>query len=118
AALIVVGWLIALMVIGVVLRYGSGAEALAWGALFALMPLSGVFYPVRALPGFLQPVAAILPTTHVFNAMKDVLDGKGMPWEQMAIAAATTLVMAAAVLWYLTWMLKLFRRRGYISRYA
>ena len=32
------------------------------------MPLSGVFYPVEALPGVLQPIAPLLPTTHAFAA--------------------------------------------------
>jgi len=41
--LLIVGWAIALLVIGVVFRFGSGAEALAWGILFAVLPLSGVF---------------------------------------------------------------------------
>ena len=48
--LLVVGWAIALFVIGLVLRFGTGAEALAWGILFVVMPLSGVFYPVRVAP--------------------------------------------------------------------
>ena len=32
------------------LRFGSGAEALAWGVMFVVMPLSGIFYPVESLP--------------------------------------------------------------------
>ena len=43
--------------IGIVLRMGSGAEALAWGVMFVVLPLSGVFYPVDALP----PVQAASP---------------------------------------------------------
>src|SRR3954468_23591016 len=66
AILLFVGWTIALFVIGVVLRFGSGAEALAWGVMFVVMPLSGIFYPVDALPAVLQPVALALPTTHAF----------------------------------------------------
>jgi ABC-2 type transport system permease protein len=118
AILLTVGWLIALFVIGVVFRYGSGAEALAWGILFAVMPLSGVFYPVEALPGFLQPVAVALPTTHAFSAMRSVLDGKPLPWGEIAWATLGTIVLAVLALIYLTKMMSLFRRRGYISRYA
>ena len=51
AVLLVVGWAVSLFVIGLVLRYGSGAEALAWGVMFILLPLSGVFYPIDSLPG-------------------------------------------------------------------
>ena len=44
-SLLIVGWAISLFVIGLVLRFGTGAEALAWGVMFVLLPLSGVFYP-------------------------------------------------------------------------
>lgn len=118
AVLLAVGWLIALFVIGVVLRFGSGAEALAWGILFAVLPLSGVFYPVDALPAVARPIAIALPTTHAFDAMRSLLDHRGMDWTQMGIAAGETAVLAAAAALFLTAMLKLFRSRGYITRYS
>ena len=48
--LLLVGWSLGLIVIGLILRVGEGAEILAWGLLALIMPLSGVFYPVSALP--------------------------------------------------------------------
>jgi ABC-2 type transport system permease protein len=112
-----VGWVVALFVVALVLRFGAGAEALAWGILFVIMPLSGVFYPVRALPGFLQPVAAVLPTTHAFIAGRMLLTG-GQPWHQLGLAALTTVGCGVVVLAFLQRMLVLFRRRGYIARYT
>ena len=100
------------------LRFGSGAEALAWGVLFTLMPLSGVFYPVAALPGVLQPVASLLPTTHAFAAGRELIAGAQTPWDELAIAAAGTAAMLAAALAFVVWMLRLFRARGYITRYS
>jgi ABC-2 type transport system permease protein len=118
AVLLMVGWSISLFVIGIVLRYGAGAEALAWGVMFVVMPLSGVFYPVNALPPLLQPVALALPTTHAFEALRELVDGHGIDWGQLGIAAVTTVVLAALSVWYLVRMLTLFRRRGYITRYT
>ena len=40
-----------MIVIGLILRVGQGAEILAWGLLAMVMPLSGIFYPVSACPG-------------------------------------------------------------------
>jgi ABC-2 type transport system permease protein len=116
--LLVVGWVIALFVIGLVLRFGSGAEALAWGILFAIMPLSGVFYPVRALPAVLRPLALVLPTTHAFAAGRAVLDGEGTPWAELGLATVTTFLAGAAAFVFLVKMLQLFRRRGYVTRYS
>jgi ABC-2 type transport system permease protein len=118
AILLTVGWVIALFVIGVVLRYGSGAEALAWGILFIILPLSGVFYPVEALPGFIQPISLVLPTTHAFGAMRTLLDGDGLDWGAIGMAAGAAVALTAVACLYVVKMLELFRRRGYISRYS
>jgi ABC-2 type transport system permease protein len=118
ALLLVIGWAIALFVIGLVLRFGSGAEAFAWGVLFTVMPLSGVFYPTEALPRILRPVAEALPTTHAFAAARSLASGGGMPWGEIGQAAAGTAVLVAAALAFLLLMLRLFRARGYVTRYS
>ena len=116
--LLVVGWAIALFVVALVLRFGSGAEALVWGILFVVLPLSGVFYPLAALPAVLRPVALALPTTHAFAATRNVINGDGLPWDLVALAGGSTLVLLGAAVAFLAWMLQLFRRRGYITRYS
>jgi ABC-2 type transport system permease protein len=118
AVLLTVGWVIALFVIGIVLRFGSGAEALAWGILFIVMPLSGVFYPVQALPAVLRPLAIALPTTHAFAAGRALLVHRGLEWGQVGIAAASTLGLLVAAMAFVAAMLSLFRKRGYVTRYS
>lgn len=118
AILMVVGWSVALIVIGLLLRFGQGAEILTWGFIALLLPLSGIFYPVDALPGALQPVAEALPTTHVFAAAQGVVEGHPLPWDEVGIAAGSALVLAVAAVWFLTRMLAVFRARGYISRHV
>ncbi|HYT24878.1 MAG TPA: ABC transporter permease [Actinomycetota bacterium] len=115
--LLVAGWAISLFVIGLVLRFGNGAEAFAWGILFVVMPLSGVFYPLSALPAFLRPVSMLLPTTHAFAAGRTLVAGRGMDWDELGLAALTTVLLTAGALALLARMLRLFRRRGYITRY-
>jgi ABC-2 type transport system permease protein len=73
ANLIVMGWAIGLAVSGIVLRHGLGAESMAWIAIFAVQPISGVYYPVETLPAWLQYAAHLLPSSHVFEGMRAVL---------------------------------------------
>lgn len=73
ANLIVMGWAIGLLVSGMVLRYGLGAEGLAWFLVFAVQPITGVYYPIDILPGWLQSVAVFLPSSHVFEGMRAAL---------------------------------------------
>ncbi len=118
ALLLFVGWAVGLVVIGLILRVGQGAEILAWGFIALLLPLSGIFYPVSALPGALQPVAEALPTTHIFTAARAVVEDRPIPWDQLGYAAAGAVVLSAIAVWFLVRMLDVFRRRGYISRHV
>ncbi|MCZ6719642.1 MAG: ABC transporter permease [Gammaproteobacteria bacterium] len=73
ANLLVFGWAIGLLICGLLLRYGLGAESLAWASIFALGPISGIYYPISTLPDWLQPVAWAIPSSHVFEGMRAVL---------------------------------------------
>ena len=71
--LMMLGWSVGLVITAIILRHGLGAESLAWMAMFALAPLSGVFYPVSTLPGWLQAVSWALPSSYVFEGMRAIL---------------------------------------------
>ena len=116
--LLAVGAVISFFVIGLVLRFGAGAEALAWGLLFLALPLSGVFYPVAALPAILRPISQALPSTHAFEATRAVIDGRGIDWGQLGVAYALVAVALVVALAFLRRMLTVFRRRGYVTRYS
>jgi ABC-2 type transport system permease protein len=118
AVLLASGWAIALVVVGLILRFGNGAEALAWGIMFVVMPLGGVFFPVESLPAVVRPFSTLLPTTHAFAAGRRLAEGGPTPWGELGLAAAGTVVVMAGALAFLAWMLRLFRRRGYVTRYT
>jgi ABC-2 type transport system permease protein len=73
AVLAAMGWGLGLAICGAILRHGMGAESLAWTVIFAIAPLSCVYYPVTTLPSWLQPVAWALPSTYVFEGMRAVM---------------------------------------------
>jgi ABC-2 type transport system permease protein len=68
--LILTSWAVGIVISGVLLRNGMGAESLAWTVMFVIMPLACVYYPVAVLPGWLQVVAWMLPPTYVFEGMR------------------------------------------------
>jgi len=94
--LIIMGWSIGLLVSGFVLRYGLGAESMAWIAIFAVQPVSGVYYPIDTLPVWLQYVAAGLPSSHVFEGMRAVLFDHVFRVDLLLHAALLNVVYLAA----------------------
>jgi ABC-2 type transport system permease protein len=96
--LMFMGWWIALGIVALLFRYGAGAEALAWTIAFGITPLACVFYPVMALPIWLQPVALALPSAHIFAGMRSALFQQGTDWQDLAQAVALNIVwMLAAI---------------------
>ena len=73
ANLILTSWAIGLLVAGLLLRFGMGAENVAWTVTFLLLPLCGVYYPISTLPVWLQPISWALPPTYVFEGMRAIL---------------------------------------------
>lgn len=73
SCLLVFGWAVGLAVSAMILRYGLGAEELAWAAIFLIAPVSGVYYPIAVLPPVLQAVSYAMPPAHVFEGMRAVL---------------------------------------------
>ncbi len=86
AALTVMGWWISLVITSMILRYGLGAESLVWMGMFALEPVSAVFYPVASMPAWLQPVAWAMPSAQVFEGMRTVLFQHRFDWHLFATA--------------------------------
>ena len=116
--LMLCGWCTAMLVIGLLLRYGQSAEILAWATTFVLLALSGVFNPVESLPPAIQPIAKVLPTTYAFRAARDLLDGGPIPWSDLLWATVGAFVLAAVSMLYVTRMLRVFRDRGFVTRYS
>jgi ABC-2 type transport system permease protein len=112
AALLAMGWAVALGVTALILRHGAGAEALAWGVLFGLAPFSAVFYPVSVLPGWLQPISLAIPATHVFEGMRAaLLDGR-LAWDHLAYAFALDLIWLGLAAWLFMAQFQAARVRG------
>jgi ABC-2 type transport system permease protein len=110
--LILTSWSVGIVVSGVVLRNGMGAEGLAWTIMFLLLPLTCVYYPVATLPGFLQGVAWLLPPTYVFEGMRALLIEHAFRADLMGWALVlNALYFAAAVVAFLK-LLESARRNG------
>jgi ABC-2 type transport system permease protein len=116
--LLVFGWAVSLLVVAMTLQFGESAEVFSWGTILVLMPLSGVFYPVEALPGALQPFSRVIPLTRVFDAARDGLAGLPInPWD-LIIGALGSLIALAAMSALVVVQLRRFRQNGWITRFS
>jgi ABC-2 type transport system permease protein len=110
--LIAMGWAIGLLVCGVILRHGLGAEGMAWFVVFALQPISGVYYPIETLPGWLQSIAALLPSAYVFEGMRAILIDHVFRSDLLLRAVGLNLVYLVAGTGVFLWYFRSARVRG------
>jgi ABC-2 type transport system permease protein len=114
--LLVMGWSIGLLVAGMVLRYGLGAESFAWVSIFAIAPLSGIYYPVSTLPDWLQPVSWMLPSSYVFEGMRQLMFGQVVRGDLMWRAIGLNVIYLAVGSGFFLLAFHSARRNGLLLR--
>lgn len=72
-----------IFVIGIVFRLGPAAEWISWPIPLVLSIFSGVFYPIAVLPGSLQIIAKILPSSYVFESARAIIN-QGATFNQLS----------------------------------
>src|SRR5206468_2230741 len=104
AGLAAMGWALGIFATAIMLRFGEGAEPLAWALAFLFQPISAVFYPVAVLPGPLRPVANAVPASHAFAGLRSVLAGRGFPDREIALTFALDAIYLVACAAFFSWM--------------
>jgi ABC-2 type transport system permease protein len=116
--LLIMGWSLGLLTTGFVLRWGPPAEGLAWAIPFAIQPVSAVFYPVSILPPWLQHVAWFVPSSHVFEGMRQMIihghvDAQHILW---AFALNGIYMIICALIFHA--LFEGARERGLLAKYV
>ena len=101
-----------------VLRMGPAAEWLIWPIPALLSPLACVFYPLSALPRWLQYPARLLPPSYVFEAMRKLVAGHAVSTAELGPGIAFALFYVLLAGWFFTRIFKYVVRSGLIARYS
>lgn len=116
ANLLIMGWGMGLFTSGLLLRWGHAAEALIWGVPFLIQPFSAIFYPLSVYPSWLKPFCLALPSTHVMEGMRAVVDGGAFPWGSFFTALGLNALYFALAGWFYVAMFERGRRNGQLVR--
>ncbi|MBL1433296.1 MAG: ABC transporter permease [Gammaproteobacteria bacterium] len=114
--LLVMGWAMGLVVSALVLRFGVGAESLAWVVVFAIAPLSGIFYPIEILPQWAQSLAWFLPASHVFEGLRAVMIDHHFSFELFYTAALLNVVYLLGSVVVFLYVFSVARKHGLLMR--
>ena len=101
---------------GLIFRYTTKVQGLAWSFAGLLLPVSCVFYPPSALPRPLRAIAWILPTTHSFEGMRQVIASGGWSPARFWWGIGLNAVYFAAAAAFFRWIFESARRRGLLVK--
>ena len=118
ANLLLMGWAMGLLVIGLILRFGPPAEALAWALVGIVQPISAVFYPVSILPHWLQAIAWCTPSAHCFEGMRQIISTGRVDPMHIGYAFALNLVLLTVAGFAFSNFLEGARSKGFLAKYA
>jgi ABC-2 type transport system permease protein len=104
--LLIVSWSCGLVAGGLIFRYGTKMQSISWTAIFLLMPLSGVYFPLSLLPHWLQTIAYCLPSSYVFEGMRQILIDHTVPTGLMIKSFLLNCVFFGLAFYYFTRSLK------------
>ena len=96
------GWWVGLLVAGIILRFGIRVQTLAWAGVYLLAPFSALYYPVASLPLWAQKIAIFIPTSYLFEGMREVLTKGYVSWYYLLWSLLLNL-------FYLFWAVKFFK---------
>jgi ABC-2 type transport system permease protein len=107
---------IGLLVCTLVLLFGTRAETSAWAAVNFFVMLSGIYYPIAVLPGWVQAISAAIPLTYFLDGVRV---GYGFPSAfayPFATGFALSLLYLALAHWALAAAVTRSRRTGLLLK--
>ena len=102
----------------IVLRLGPAAEWLIWPIPAILSPFAAVFYPLSTLPGWMQMISHLLPASYVFEGVRSIMAGRGVPANALATSAGMAFIYILLAGAFFTYIYREAVRTGLIARYS
>lgn len=102
----------------IVLRLGPAAEWLIWPIPAMISPLACVFYPLSALPVWMQYLARALPPSYVFEAMRGFTRGRTVHAAAMLAGGGLAVFYVLLAGWAFSRVFRHVVRTGLIARYS
>jgi len=114
--LLVFAWSLGLFSTGIVFRFGTDAQIIAFSISFVLQPFVAVFYPLEILPIWIRPISMAFPATYVFEGMREIILTGVFNWEYFFISLGLNIFYLAVFGYFFCAMFKSVKRKGLLAK--
>ena len=112
AVLLMFGWSLGFTAAALIIYWGHQVEMLAWMIAFLFAPFSAVFYPVEVLPAWAQTIAWLVPTTYIFEGMREMLNGGEFPTSYFLCSLGLNFIFLSLSIAFFKFMFERSRVKG------
>ena len=114
--LLIFGWSTGILILGLIFRFGTRIQSLAWGIIFLFQPLTASLYPISILPKPIQTIAFFFPPTYVFEAARQSLSSQNTNWNFINTAFILNLIYLVISIFIFSHLFKKSKDTGQFAR--
>lgn len=111
-SLLMTGWATGFVVAAILVRYGQKLQTLAWAGVALIAPFSALYYPVSVLPHWAQTIAWYIPSTYIFEALRQSLFTGHVSFDKLMISFVLNVIYLVISLWFFVFMFNKSRKLG------
>lgn len=113
--LAVFGFSFGVVMLGLIIRFGTKVAAFAWGLINVFQPFMAVIYPVTILPQPLRFFSYLLAPTYIFEAIRKSLEGKTI-YSEIIYAIVLNVIFLIGAIIFFRYMFAKSRETGAFAR--
>ncbi|MGW8192840.1 MAG: ABC transporter permease [Desulforhopalus sp.] len=120
AILFLFGMTMGMLTCATIFRLGPAAEWISWPLPMILSLISGVYYPIKTLPVFLQIIAKLFPPAYVFENLRGQLEQTATNQfivTNLVVAIVLTLLYLFLAYHFFQWVYRYNLQTGKLARF-
>ena len=110
--LLIFGLAMGFLTASMLVCWGKKAESLAWMIVWMCAPFSAIYYPVEALPLWMQKVSQCMPMMYIYQALGKVFKGEPIAWNLLGTALMINIIFMVISLSLFIFMFEQSRKKG------
>ena len=114
--LLIFGWAVGILISAAIFRWGTRIQVFCWSFAWLVQPFSCVYYPLSSLPNGVRQIAALLPTTHIFEGFRYAMTHNALKIDSLIytfVANIVFLIIGAVVF---SASMRVARRKGLLTK--
>lgn len=111
-SLMLTGWTIGFIVASALIMFGERIQTIAWIGGAILAPFSAIYYPLSILPAWAQKAALFIPSSYMFEGMREFILTGTISLEKFLISFSLNIIYLTLSIWLFMSMFKKSRKLG------